>query len=185
MALVFILEPKRLPGLSIDFQPGLTLILGANGLGKTTLITILYRLLTGPYDIPALTARTNLGSASLQPTALNSAGKKIFARRVTDGARDASARLTLAIGDTEVIVQRRLRDLALSELVIDAKSMRLDETKVFQSHIAKLVGVWVFRRLDSSAQAHGFLLRGSKSACLGPIRTTPALAVIAAASTRS
>ena len=135
---------QETPGLSIDFQPGLTLILGANGLGKTTLITILYRLLTGPYDIPALTARTNLGSASLQPTAFNSAGKRIFARRVTDGARDASARLTLAIGDTEVIVQRRLRDLALSELVIDAKPMRLDETKVFQSHIAKLVGVWSF-----------------------------------------
>ena len=101
------------PGLSIDFMPGLTLILGANGLGKTTLITILYRLLTGPYDIPALTARANLGSASLQPTALTSAARKIFARRVTDGAQNASARLTLAIGDTEIIVQRRLRDLAL------------------------------------------------------------------------
>ena len=34
-------------GLNIKFQPGLTLILGANGLGKTTLIMILYRLLTG------------------------------------------------------------------------------------------------------------------------------------------
>ena len=132
------------PGLSIDFMPGLTLILGANGLGKTTLITILYRLLTGPYDIPALTARANLGSASLQPTALTSAARKIFARRVTDGAQNASARLTLAIGDTEIIVQRRLRDLALLELVIDSKPMRLDETKVFQSRIAKLVGVWSF-----------------------------------------
>ena len=88
--------------------------------------------------------RANLGSASLQPTALSSAARKLFARRVTDGAQNASARLTLAIGDTEVIVQRRLRDLALLELVIDAKPMRLDETKVFQSHIAKLVGVWSF-----------------------------------------
>ena len=69
------------PGLTIDFQPGLTLILGANGLGKTTLITILYRLLTGPYDIPALAARTNLGSASLQPTVLTPTARKIFARR--------------------------------------------------------------------------------------------------------
>ena len=63
---------------------------------------------------------------------------------VTDGAQDASARMTLAIGDNEVIVKRRLRDLALSELVIDSKPMRLDETKVYQSQIAKLVGVWSF-----------------------------------------
>ena len=132
------------PGLSIDFQPGLTLILGANGLGKTTLITILYRLLTGPYDIPSLTARAKLGTASLQPTPLSWAAKKIFARRVTDGAQNASARLTLTIGDTEVIVQRQLRDLALTEIVIDAKPMKLEETQVFQSQITNLVGVWSF-----------------------------------------
>jgi DNA repair exonuclease SbcCD ATPase subunit len=29
-------------GLRVTFRPGLTLILGANGLGKTTLITIWY-----------------------------------------------------------------------------------------------------------------------------------------------
>ena len=57
-------------GLSIKFQPGLTLILGANGLGKTTLITILYRLLTGPFDIPALSERNDLGNANLQARAL-------------------------------------------------------------------------------------------------------------------
>lgn len=132
------------PGLSIDFKPGLTLILGANGLGKTTLITILYRLLTGPYDIPALVARTNLGGASLQPTALGSAARKIFARRVTDGATNASARLTLTIGDTEVVIQRRLRDLALTQFVIDAKPLNLNEAKTFQSQITNLVGVWSF-----------------------------------------
>jgi DNA repair exonuclease SbcCD ATPase subunit len=29
--------PQR-PGLHVDFEPGLTLILGANGLGKSTLV---------------------------------------------------------------------------------------------------------------------------------------------------
>ena len=42
------------PGLHIGFSPGLTLVLGANGLGKTTLVMMLYRMLTGPYDIPVL-----------------------------------------------------------------------------------------------------------------------------------
>ena len=54
------------PGLSVEFKPGLTLILGGNGLGKTTFVTILYRLLTGPYDIPVLSARTNLGMLVLK-----------------------------------------------------------------------------------------------------------------------
>ncbi len=36
------------PGLHVPFIPGLTLVLGANGLGKTTLVTMLYRMLTGP-----------------------------------------------------------------------------------------------------------------------------------------
>ena len=132
------------PGLSVDFQPGLTLVLGANGLGKTTFVSILYRMLTGPYDIPALSARTNLGTASLKPTGLSSAAKKVFARRVTDAAKNASATLTLSIGDTEIIIQRRLRDLSLTKLIVNSKTLQLNETKVFQPHITNLAGVWSF-----------------------------------------
>src|SRR5437764_972764 len=35
---------EKSPGLHVDFQGGTTLILGANGLGKTTLITMLLLL---------------------------------------------------------------------------------------------------------------------------------------------
>ena len=35
------------PGLHTEFPPGIKLILGANGLGKSTLVNILYRMLTG------------------------------------------------------------------------------------------------------------------------------------------
>ena len=79
------------------------------------------------------------------PKALSWKAKKMFANRVSDGAKHASARLTLTIGESEVIVQRQLRDLALTEFVIDAKPMNLQERKVFQSKIANLVGVWSFR----------------------------------------
>ena len=132
------------PGLTVDFRPGLTVILGANGLGKTTLITILYRLLTGPYDIPALASRANLGSASLQPTELKPAAKRIFARRVTDGAANATARLILLIGNREVVIERNLRNLELTEFLIDGESMRLAESEVFQPQMAAMVGVWSF-----------------------------------------
>ena len=59
------------PGLHVDFLPGLTLVLGTNGLGKSTLVTIMYRLLTGPFDIPGLTGRVDLGNISLVPKPLS------------------------------------------------------------------------------------------------------------------
>ena len=58
------------PGLHIALQPGLTLVLGANGLGKTTLVTLLYRMCTGPYEIPGLAGSAALGNRSLEATRL-------------------------------------------------------------------------------------------------------------------
>jgi recombinational DNA repair ATPase RecF len=60
------------PGMHVSFIPGLTLILGANGLGKTTLVNLVYRMLTGPSDISALTRNVPLGGASLRATAVPS-----------------------------------------------------------------------------------------------------------------
>ena len=74
------------PGLHIQFSPGLTLVLGTNGLGKSTLITMLYRLMTGPYDIPALLGGTDLGTANLRATTLRDQIRRTFAHRVADGA---------------------------------------------------------------------------------------------------
>ena len=65
---------RHQPGLHLEFKPGLTLVLGANGLGKTTLVTIIYRLLTGPYDIPGLAGRGDLGSMRLNTTPLSNKG---------------------------------------------------------------------------------------------------------------
>jgi len=131
-------------GLSVEFKPGLTLVLGANGLGKTTLITIIFRLLTGPFDIPALMSRADLGNASLKVTGLAAGGKAIFAQRVTDGARAATARLKLRIGPDELVIERRLRDLALVSFAINGTAQKADDLGVFQPKIAKMVGVWSF-----------------------------------------
>ena len=89
-------------GIQIEFRPGLTLILGANGLGKTTLITIIYRLLTGPYDIPGLSSGTDLGNIRLNVKPLSPFNRKLFAQRVADGARNASAGLVFQLGKHEL-----------------------------------------------------------------------------------
>ena len=102
------------PGLHVRFEPGLTLVLGANGLGKTTLVTMLYRLLTGPWEIPAMLQQDpQLGTASLQVTGLRSNIRRTFGQRVADGAVGASARLVFYVGSEEVSVERNLRDLTL------------------------------------------------------------------------
>ncbi|WP_164754136.1 AAA family ATPase [Mesorhizobium sp. M7A.F.Ca.US.008.03.1.1] len=132
------------PGLSVVFKPGLTLVLGANGLGKTTLISIIFRLLTGPFDIPALMSRADLGNASLKIAGLSAGGKAIFAQRVTDGARGSTARLTFKIGQDELVVERRLRDLALTSFTVNGTAKKTDDLMVFQPTIAKMAGVWSF-----------------------------------------
>ena len=86
--------PRGRPdGLRIEFCQGLTLVVGANGLGKTTLITLLFRMLAGSYDIPQLRAGGKLGFKRLEARAISLKQRKMFAARVSDRARNATARL--------------------------------------------------------------------------------------------
>lgn len=135
---------KTSPGLVAQFKPGLTLILGANGLGKTTLVTILFRMLTGPFDIPALSKRTDLGNAKLNVTPLSAQARRIFAERVSDGASDALARLRFTIAGQDVLIERRLRDLSLTRFVLNGKDLGTEDRETFQVNIAQLAGVWSF-----------------------------------------
>lgn len=130
-------------GLSISFTPGLKLVLGANGLGKTTLVTILYRLMTGPFDIPGLTTQGELGNVNLQPTALAGSARSVFAQRVNDGAKDGRAALVMSVGTTLIKIERRLKDMSLVLFSIDGIAKKPDEP-TFQSEISKLIGVWSF-----------------------------------------
>ena len=130
-------------GLHITFQPGLTLVVGANGLGKTTLVSILYRLLTGPFDIPGIVGQPNLGSLRLEPKQLWRGDREVFAQRVADGARNAVARLSFKLGTHELVVERRISELSLVHFSVDGVALALEE-EVFQSEIARLVGLWSF-----------------------------------------
>ena len=131
------------PGLHQRFGPGLTLVLGANGLGKTTLVTMLYRLLTAPYDIPALGRPTDLGNADPSARGLRQGLRRIFAQRVSDNATTALASVGFSIGGEEVSVKRSLRDLTLRELTVGNSSFSPEESK-YQQEMARLAGVSSF-----------------------------------------
>ena len=135
-------DPATL-GLQIRFHPGLTLVIGTNGLGKTTLVTMLYRLLTGPYDIPALARNSDLGTASLEVTRLNPRERGTFAQRVADGAARASARLVFDVGGEEVSVERDLRNLALRSFSVGKSAPSQDELQ-YQQAMANLANVSAF-----------------------------------------
>lgn len=131
-------------GLHVTFQPGLTLVLGANGLGKTTLVTIAYRLMTGPFDIPGLDSRGDLGYTRLIPTRLPPSDRKMFGERVVDNARNATASMSFSLGPNNVVINRRLSDLSLIRFEVNGQQLSLEEQGSFQTKICELVGVTSF-----------------------------------------
>jgi energy-coupling factor transporter ATP-binding protein EcfA2 len=129
-------------GLHVNVRPGLTLIVGANGLGKTTLITLLFRLLTGPFDIPQLGAGDELGFRRLAATAIPAHLRGIFSRRVSDRAANATANVEFLLGKTRVCIERRLDNLAIVKALVGDKEPQ-DEA-AFQTEIATAAGLGSF-----------------------------------------
>lgn len=135
---------KRKKGLKATFPSGLTVVLGANGLGKTTLVWIMYRLLSGPYDILRLDDGGDLGGRSLEPRPLRDGQRRMFARRVVDDAEGAIARLAFTLGEHTISVARRLSDLELVEFTVNGKTRPTNEKDSYQSAISQMAGVWSF-----------------------------------------
>jgi hypothetical protein len=133
--------PDR-PGLDVDFRPGLTLVLGANGLGKSTLVLLLYRMCTGPNDIRGLT-QGDLGSRQFNVGSLSPAEKRSFAARVHDNAANATALLVLRLGETVIEINRELRGLSLMSLTVNGDAVSPDE-ETFQQEIVEASGLVSF-----------------------------------------
>lgn len=133
--------------LEHSFTQGITLIVGTNGLGKTTLINILLRCLIGPFN-PPRDADLVL-SARSEETPWRER-RSYFSNRVGDKAESATARLVFSIGPTRFDVTRSLATMALRKLVIAGKEIAVgagraspeDEAseRVFRDEFAKAVG---------------------------------------------
>jgi hypothetical protein len=125
------------PGLHIDFQPGLTIVLGANGLGKTTLVTILYRMLTGPTDIPNIDTGGPLGNRRLDTKTIPQAERRIFSSRVMDDAVDAEATLSFSLAETDIRIKRNMKTLDVLTLVVGDEELEPSQDvfeAIIQSH---------------------------------------------------
>lgn len=140
------------PGLARDgifqvaFSSGLTVVLGANGLGKSTLVNLLYRMLTGPSDISL--PEGNVGTSSLKEVSLGRSARTTFSARVHDGAAQATATLRYSIGDKEFTVERSLADLTLRTFSIDHHPSSTSEdalkAAILDTAGVNTFGEWIF-----------------------------------------
>ena len=132
------------PGLQLEFSPGLTLVVGTNGLGKTTLATMLFRMLSGPSDLFVTTLNASeLGGSSLDATTLSAKQRSMFADRVSDRAANAYAVLELRLGGSDLKIVRSLKALGLTEYWVDGELLAGKES-VYQESVVALAGLSSF-----------------------------------------
>lgn len=124
----------------IPFDDGPWMILGVNGLGKSTLLMLLRFLLTGPYNTPSP------GFKGEKTKPYFKYGEATFSARVSDNARDAFATLNFVIGSAHFSVRRSLNNLSLdrAEIKIDGIRTITESEDDLQGIICKSVGVTEF-----------------------------------------
>lgn len=141
-------DPKG-SGIDWDFPSGLTLIAGINGLGKTTLLTMILRSFTGPYD---LTGDGAPGSLSVivpeKPTELRGRALSFFSQRVAD-VDGATVLLSAKVGEDLITVTRQLSDLSLLSCELSGEVLALPQAKadreaLAQQTLSRLMGVGNF-----------------------------------------
>lgn len=115
------------PGIDFKFDRGVSLLAGINGLGKTTLINMLFRLIVGPYDLKKDSPSGKFGAAARSDLREWSHRTKFFTQRVADRAGTAHATLTFRIGRTEFLVSRALNSMRLRECVCDGQALDISK----------------------------------------------------------
>lgn len=124
------------PGISFDFDEGPWIVLGVNGLGKSTLLLIMKKLLTGP-----VTVRDAGFSGSGRELLLSD--RRIFAARVSDQARNATAEIRVSFGGTVLTATRQLDNLALTSATIDldGSSTQTTDEEAYRTSLTKAMGL--------------------------------------------
>ena len=108
-------------GISHSLTHGLHLVAGVNGLGKSTLLLMLYHGIVGPAAI------RNDDFGVPQPETIPQRLVDRFRRRVADGARTASLTLHFSIGSHQFEIVRCLHDLSIQRWTLDDVLQETDE----------------------------------------------------------
>ncbi len=121
-------------GIDHKFERGVTVIPGVNGLGKTTLLNIIYRLLVGPFD-PYKGNEIQLTQRRLKELKYFN----YFSKRDKSAWTDGTASGEFSFGDRKLFVARRLSDLSLISLEIDENDL-FTQVEIPEDEIWQLAG---------------------------------------------
>lgn len=105
---------------------------------------MLYRLCSGPTDIPGLSGANAFGSRQLRTSTLNKRDRSIFGARVNDGAASAHATLIFRIANTEFEIKRDLKALNLISMNIDGNP-RLASEEEYQNEVLEASNLESFK----------------------------------------
>lgn len=127
-------------GLDLPFDKGVTVIAGINGIGKTTLLNLLLRMLLGPTS-PSKAATRDMGLVSKR--SLVTAKKfSFFQDRVAVPLpANATATLDFRINGTPVTITRRLSNLEITKVSVGGKAANLSTNSAFMEELAQLSGL--------------------------------------------
>jgi rubrerythrin len=95
-------------------------VVGINGLGKTTFLTMLYRGLLGPFD---QSKSDDVGLLGSQHELSGWRGRGYFRDRVSDGAKEATVELDVQFGKRLLTVRRSLSNLQIDYLALDGSEI--------------------------------------------------------------
>jgi hypothetical protein len=124
-------------GLSHRFEKGVSIVAGINGIGKTTLLNALLRLLIGPWDV-LREDPDDIGSTRHELVRWRT--PEFFASRVPDRAASATIEGWMTFGFERLYVLRALADLSIKELAHNGAPLEASE-KEFQEVVTRLSGV--------------------------------------------
>jgi len=131
-----IFENDRSSGIDHTFGQGVHVIVGINGLGKTTLLNIIYRLLLGPKDM----SKDDSGLASTQHKLASWRNRKYFTARVRD-ARSAWAEAEISFGTRRLTVRRSLTNLEVQSISLDGVPEEVSTQDRYEELVCELSGV--------------------------------------------
>ena len=127
-------------GLDLIFDKGVTVVAGINGIGKTTLLNLLLRMLVGPTS-PSKAATRDMGLVSKR-TLVNSRKFGFFQDRAGVALQpSATATLTFRIAGKQVAITRRLKNLEITKVLVSGRTIDTTDNAAFLADMAQLAGL--------------------------------------------
>lgn len=120
-------------GFAYDVKSGVNIVVGVNGLGKTTLLNLLLRMVAGPAQIHAL---AGLGMGSREEGRSN---PRFFSARVKDAAATATATAVLGFGAGRITVTRKMSTLEITKLKVNDIEMSEVSAEGYESRFKQSV----------------------------------------------